>query len=63
MQSEIDLLGTQSVLDRKQVSTKEDGLNYFTEGFEIPPEEQVIRDKLLNHFPILKTKTYRVISL
>ena len=63
MQSEIDLLGTQSMLDKKAISTKEDAINYFTEGFEIPPQEQVIRDKLLNHFPILKTKTYRVPSL
>ena len=37
MQSEIDLLGTQSILDKKGISTKEDAINYFTEGFEIPP--------------------------
>ena len=37
MQSEIDLLGTQSMLDKKAISTKEDAINYFTEGFEIPP--------------------------
>lgn len=34
--------------------------DYFIEGFDLPPSEQAIRNRLLTHVPTLKTKTYRV---
>jgi hypothetical protein len=37
--------------------------DYFIEGYDLPPEEQAIRDRLLSHVPTLKTKTYRVFLL
>jgi hypothetical protein len=59
MQADSDLLTTQLNLEKK--ATSKDESNYFVEGFELPPEEQAIRDRLLSHIPIIKTKFYRVI--
>jgi hypothetical protein len=60
MQGDSDLLSTQINLEKKSTS-KDESNTYFVEGFELPPEEQAIRDRLLSHIPIIKTKVYRVL--
>lgn len=59
MQGDSDLPSTQVILEKKSTS-KDEPNSYFVEGFELTPEEQAIRDRLLSHIPTIKTKVYRV---
>ncbi len=62
MKSELDINSTQLSLEKK-TTHKDDSSSYFIEGYELPPEEQLIRDKLLTHIPLIKSKNYRVIVM
>jgi hypothetical protein len=47
----------------KRNGSKDDFVAYLTEGFEIPSQERLIRDRLIEHIPSIKTKAYRVLPL
>jgi hypothetical protein len=47
--------------DRRSTVSGPGQYDYFIEGYDLPQEERVIRDRLLTHVPTLKTRSYRVV--